>query len=298
MVVGVGFVLLAILLMLGVGYYALLDRSRGLALLDRRIASVAEPVAAPVRMRVPVPDIIAPLLAQAQIEVTPRMLLIAIGLLALAFVSALSMVGAAAALAAVVLPVTALSLYVRERARSRLDELVEALPFYLDGVRQLLAVGGSLPQALVRALASAPLALQTYMEPAVRRIELGAPVVESMQMLATRLRLPEISMLTAAIRVNQRFGGPMATVLGNLAQILRERLRIKRELRAATSETKISTRVLIAMPLMMVAYFFISSRAYLDFFINEPRGHMLAGLAFGLQILGMLLMRQIMRTSF
>ncbi len=298
MVVGVGFVVLAVLLMLGVAYYAMLDRSRGLALLDRRIASIAEPVAAPVRTRIPVPDFVAPLLAQAQIEVTPRMLLIAIGLFALTFVSALSIYGTAAALIAVVVPIAALIFYVRERARSRLDVLIESLPFYLDNVRQLLTVGGSLSQALVRALASAPVALQTYMEPAIRRIELGTPVVDSMQSLAARLRVPEISMLTAAIRVNQRFGGPMSTVLGNLAQILRERLRIKRELRAATSETKISTRLLIAMPLLMVAYFFISSRSYLDFFINEPRGHMLAGVAIGLQVAGMLMMRQIMRASF
>ncbi|MDB5685516.1 MAG: type secretion system protein [Rhizorhabdus sp.] len=298
MIVGVGFIALALLLILGVAYYALLDRHRGFALLDRRIASVAAPVAAPVRRRLAVPDVVAPVLAQAQIEPTPRMLLILIAVFVLLFVATLSLVGTAAALVAVVAPIAALIFYVRWRARSRLDALIDALPFYLDGVRQLLAVGGSLSQALVKALASAPAELQAYIEPAARRIELGAPVVESMQMLANRLRVPEISMLAAAIRVNLRFGGPMSGVLANLAQIVRERLRIQRELKAMTSETKTSTRLLIALPIVMVAFFFMSSRSYLDFFINEPRGHMLAAIAISLQLAGTMLMRHLMRMAF
>src|SRR3546814_1927492 len=64
------------------------------------------------------------------------------------------------------------------------------------------------------------------------------------------LRVPEISMLAAAIRTNMRYGGSISAVLLNLANILRERIRIKRELKAAISEAKISGRVLIVMPLV------------------------------------------------
>jgi tight adherence protein B len=136
------------------------------------------------------------------------------------------------------------------------------------------------------------------MATAARRIELGAPVAESMQQVADRLRVPEMAMLAAAIRVNVRFGGSMTTVLSNLGQIVRERLRIKRELRSATSEIKVSTWVLIAMPLVAMALLFTINPNYIDFFVRDPRGHRLAIIAFVLQCLGMLVMRRMMRIAF
>jgi tight adherence protein B len=298
-VIGSAFLLLAVLMLLGVGYFVMLERSRRFALLDRRIAAVAEPVAAmrlPGRMRIP--DFVAPLLAQAQIEPTPRMVSIAAGGLALLFVSALALGGAGAALLALLLPAGGIVYYIRQRAFSRVDALIEALPFYLDGVRQLLVVGSSLTQALVRALPSAAIELQAFLGPAVRRIELGAPVAESMQGLAERLCVPEVSMLAAAIGVNLRFGGPMSAVLGNLAQIVRERLRVRRELRSATAEVRVSTRLLMAMPVVMAGFLFFANRAYIDFFLHEPRGHFLGMLAIGLQLAGMLVMRRMMRAAF
>ncbi len=299
MVIGLAFLLLSALLVLAIGYYALLDRHRALAVLDRRIGSLGHAVvAARLRPQMRVPDLIAPLLAQAQIEPTPRMALTILGLYAVLFPATLLLAGPAAALIAAVVPVAALVLYIRQRARTRVELLIDALPFYLDGVRQLLTVGGSLPQALSRALPAASLEVQAFIGPATRRIDLGAPVTDSMQALADRLRVPEISMLVAAIRVNLRFGGPMATVLSNLAQIVRERVRIKRELRSATSEVKMSTRLLILLPIGMVVFLLVTNRSYIDFFVHEPKGHVLAAIAIGLQLSGILVMRYLMRPAF
>jgi len=298
-VIGAAYLLLALLMLLGVGYFVMLERNRRVALLDRRIAAVTEP-AALIRLPGPmrIPDFVAPLLAQAQIEPTPRMVSIVAGVVALLFILALALGGAGTALAALLLPAGGLIFYIRQRAFARVDALIEALPFYLDGVRQLLVVGSSLPQALVRTLPAAAIELQSFLGPAVRRIEMGAPVAEAMQGFAGRLRVPEISMLAAAIGANLRFGGPMSAVLGNLAQIVRERLRIHRELRSATAEVRVSTRLLMAMPVVMVAFLFFANRAYIDFFLDEPRGHFLGVLAIGLQLTGMLVMRRMMRAAF
>src|SRR3546814_9642241 len=78
------------------------------------------------------------------------------------------------------------------------------------------------------------------------------------------LRVPEISMLAAAIRTNMRYGGSISAVLLNLANILRERIRIKRELKAAISEAKISGRVLIVMPLVAMAVLVAMNPDYID----------------------------------
>ncbi len=300
MLTGFGFLTMALLIAGLVAYHVAGDRGRALAHLDRRIGNYAAPVAAPIRRHgpVPVPELVAPLLAQAQIELTPRSLGILAGVTAAGFLFTLLLLGPTAALLTVALPTIAAIGYVRHRARRRIDGLIEALPSYIDTVRQLISVGNSLAQALVRAVPTSPRAVQTYLASTVRRIELGAPVSDSFQQVADRLRIPEMSMLAAAIRVNIRFGGPMTAVLANLGKVVRERIRIKRELRAATAEIKVSTWVLTAMPLAAMLMLFIINPAYLDFFLNDPRGHRWALIAAILQGLGMLVMRRLMRLHF
>jgi tight adherence protein B len=213
-------------------------------------------------------------------------------------VAVLLLAGPAFALAVLLgLPMGALS-WLRGRARKRVDALTEALPLYLDGVRQLQAVGNSLSQALSRALADASPVVRAFFDTAARRLEMGAPVAETMQQLADRLQVPEVSMIAAAIRTNLRYGGSIGAVFTNLAHILRERLRIRRDLVAATSEAKVSSRVLIAMPLLAMVGLVMMNPAYLDFFIADPRGQHLSLLAVGLDGAGMLIIRRMLRLEF
>lgn len=302
MVKGVAYLILALLILGGLVVHWLGERGRELALIDRRlgtlggsdeVVAITRPMAA-----ISVPDRIAPLLAQAQIEVTGTMLrIIALSVLLVAWI-VLLVVGPEATLIVLVgLPLAAHG-WVAGRARKRVEALAEAMPLYLDTVRQLQAVGNSLSQALERALADAPEALQSYFAPTARRLAMGAPVGETMQQMADRLQVPEVSMLAAAIRTNLRYGGSISGVFHNLAHILRERVRIRRELVAATSEAKVSSRVLIAMPLLAMVLLVVMNPAYIDFFVSDARGQNLSIAAAVLEGLGILIIRRMLRLQF
>jgi tight adherence protein B len=245
-----------------------------------------------------VPAQIEPMLARARIEPTPRMLgtIAAIG--GLLFCVVLFFLGFLIALGAVALLAVVVATLVRERARRNTEAFIDALPIFLDNMRQLLAVGNSLSQALLRSVAAAPEPVQAYLAGAARRIELGAPLGDSMQQVADRLAIPELAMLAAAVRSNLRFGGPMTGIVGNLVNLIRERLRIKRELASATAEVRISAQALIAMPLMLIAFLFATNPAYRLFFFNDPRGHTMAIVAAALQGLGIVLMIRLQRLTF
>lgn len=307
MLSGAAFLLLSLLMVAGIGWQLLAQQGRQRAEIDRRLGLIEAGVGAgagaaaattPRRTVLSVPDAVAPLLAQAQIELTTRALGILGGLLLLTALAALLAAGPVAALAVIAGVPLGLLGWVRRRARQRVEALIEALPYYIDAVRQMQAIGHSLAQAMERALADAPAIVQSFIAPVARRLDLGAPVADAMQMLAERLRVPEISMLAAAIRTNMRYGGSISAVLLNLSNILRERIRIKRELKAAISEARISGRVLVAMPLVAMALLVAMNPSYVDFFLHDPRGARLAALAVALQGLGMLVMRRVMRLSF
>ncbi len=297
---GIALVLLALLLAAASAACVAGERRRETARLDRRLAPLSPDRAATLRPGplAAVPAGIAPLLARAQVVVTARLLWSGGIALAGLTLAALLTFGLAAGIAVLVAFPAGLALWVRRRAGRRIEALIDALPFYVDTVRQLQAVGASLPQALERGLAEAPDVVRSYMVPVARRIELGAPLGEAMQQWADRLRVPEIAMLAAAIRTNLRYGGAMTAVLANLARLLRDRAGFKRDLKAATAEARISARVLVAMPLVAMALLVALNRNYLAFFVDDPRGHRLAVVALVLQAIGMLLMNRIMRIAF
>lgn len=300
MLKGIAFLLLGLVLIAGIAGTLLALRARKMAELDRRLARLASGSAASPARSAPLsmPDRIAPLLARAQIQITGRALGSMAGCGALAALFLLLLAGPVALLAFLVSLPLLIFAWISRRARRRTDALIDALPFYIDTVRQMQAVGTSLPQALERSLADAPAIVRSTLAPMARRLELGAPVGDAMQQLADRLRVPEMSMLAAAVRSSIRYGGSISATLSNLAAILRERIRIKRELKAATSEAKVSSRVLIAMPLVAMALLMSMNPAYIDFFLTDPRGHTLAFVAVGLQAMGMLVMRRVMRLAF
>ncbi|TCM15371.1 tight adherence protein B [Novosphingobium sp. PhB165] len=300
MVRAAAYLALALVVLGIIAFYLLVERARGLAAIDRRLGLMAGPHLGAVRTIVPisVPERVAPLLAQAQVEMTLQGLR-NLALAGLAIVGVvLFLAGPVAALALLAgIPFCAWS-WLQARARKRTEALTDALPLYLDGVRQLQAIGNSLSQALERALADAPEIVRSYFAGTARRLEMGAPVGETMQQLADRLRIPEVSMLAAAIRTNLRFGGSLGATLTNLAAILRERVRIRRELAAATSEARISSRVLIAMPLLAMIMLVATNPAYIDFFIHDARGQKLSVMAIGLELIGILVVSRMMRLAF
>lgn len=183
-------------------------------------------------------------------------------------------------------------------ATQRLNAFIEALPFFLDALRQLLIAGNSMQQALLKGAENTGPGMQRYLQPMIRRINNGAPVPDSIRWLAGRLDVAELHMLATAVETNFRYGGRMSVVLANLVQILRDRARVGRELKAATAEIRFGAIVLGFMPFAAAAIIAMVELNYMLFFVETEQGMRLAAIALGLQIIGLVVMRRIMRLEF
>ena len=165
-------------------------------------------------------------------------------------------------------------------------------------MRQYVIVGASLQTALPRAIESTPAPLSRVMQPVARRIGHGGPVPESIGWLARRLASPELAMIAAAADANLRFGGQLSGVLGNVVRMIRDRLRVGRELRAATSETRASALVLGLLPVVVGAVIVVIQPRHMLFFVQTPVGRTLLLVIGVLYVVGILLMRRIARPEY
>ncbi|MDE2514841.1 MAG: type II secretion system F family protein [Rhodospirillales bacterium] len=206
--------------------------------------------------------------------------------------------GMLAAFVVLALPSVLAVLGLRFLARRRIGALIDGLPFFLETVRQALLIGNSLQQALTRATDNASPAMQRYLSPMARRIQNGAAVGDSLVWLAERLGVLELHMVATAVQANLRYGGKLSVVLANIVQVLRDGGRVRRELRAATAETRMSAMVLSSLPFAAFAFIACANAPYREFFFYAAQGHKLLAIAACFQLVGSLWMRRLMKLDF
>lgn len=255
-------------------------------------------VASPADEAMPLPGWAMPRLVRAGIEPRRQTLLLVAGGIVLIVLAALAAGRPLLALGCLVLPPAMFAVAVEWRGIRNLQAFVAGLPFLLDSILQLLRVGNSLQQALLKSVETSGPALRRFLDPAVHRIAHGAPVADALQWAGDRIALPELRMLAASVKINSRHGGSMAAILANFAQLLRQAAQVKRDLQAASAEVRFSGHVLMAMPLVIAAMMTSINPGYLRFFTTSAEGPRLAIIAIGLQLAGMAMMRWLMRLPF
>jgi len=237
-------------------------------------------------------------IARADLEIGPRALVLYAIILMVLLIAGGSRGGPLGVAIAAAIGIGLPLLAIKRLANKRMTAFTELLPHYLDSIRQLLLVGYSFQQALAKATETTQEPIQRYLAPAIRRIGNGAPVVDTLETVASRIDLPEFHMVVAAVRTNARFGGSVAPTLIGLIRLLRDRARVGRELSAASAETRMSAMVLCALPPVALLIISVINYDYTKYlWITEP-GRRLLLIGLGFQTVGVLTIRRLMRLNF
>jgi tight adherence protein B len=147
--------------------------------------------------------------------------------------------------------------------------------------RRRRAVESQLPDALATIGASLEAghtflrAIQMYAEEAqppladelsrvVRESSLGDPLLDALERMAGRLHIGDLDWVVHAIRIQQSTGGRLADVLRTLAEFMRAREEVRREVKVLTAEGRVSAMVLGAMPPLLFVTFQVLNPGYAD----------------------------------
>src|ERR1700750_1435763 len=105
----------------------------------------------------------------------------------------------------------------------------------------------------------------------------------------------DVQFFLSAVLLEKRTGGNLAELLDKLAQIIRERFKLRARIRSISAQGLMSGRILAALPAGVGALMFLVNATYARFFIDHPSGPTMlaAGLAF--QFTGYLIIRKIVR---
>jgi Flp pilus assembly protein TadB len=213
---------------------------------------------------------------------------------ALAFLLSGSPVYAAAAV--VLIPIIALS-RLKKKARKRIIRLETQLPEVLQLIAGSLDSGTSLLTSMELAAEEGDEPLALELGRVVAEASVGRPLLEALDAMAARIGSNDISWTVKAIRIQNQTGGKLADTLRVLADFMYARVEVRGEVRALSAEARVSGKILIAMPILIGAFFYTMRRDYMQPVLDSTVGHIMLGGAVTGIILGHLWMKKMVRVE-
>lgn len=184
------------------------------------------------------------------------------------------------------------------RRKKKEAAIVQQLPEALDMIVRALRVGQSVDNALVEVARSCPPPLGPEMRIMHEEVSLGIPFISALRNFGARFaRLPDVKLMITAFVIQHETGGNLSQILDNLADLIRKRDTLRRQVRALTAEGRSSSLVLGVLPLVVGLFFWIARPAYIQVLFDHPVGRKLLLLAILLELAGFMTMRLLTRMT-
>jgi tight adherence protein B len=198
-------------------------------------------------------------------------------------------------LLAVVVAVIVPWLYLSIRTSNRRKQFYNALPDSLQMLAGSLSAGYSLPQALDNVAKEAGGTMGMEINRALLESRLGLPIEEALEAVAQRMRSQDFHWTVMAIRINRQVGGNLAEVLANVAKTVRERERLRRQVKALSAEGKLSAWILALLPVGVGLFVGWRNPGYLEPLFTTLIGWLMIAIGVVLYLAGVLWMRNLVR---
>ncbi len=186
-------------------------------------------------------------------------------------------------------------LYLRRRRVRRLAAFEEQFPEALDFLARSMRAGHAFTISLRMASEDLPDPLGLEFRTLFNEQNLGAPLDTALYNLAARVPLLDVRFFVSAVILQRQTGGNLGEILTRLGQVIRERFRLKGQVKAASAHGRVTALVLTILPAVTAVLMMLAAPSYLESMLNDPDGKkLIAGSVVG-QILGQLVIRKIIR---
>lgn len=183
--------------------------------------------------------------------------------------------------------------YVRHLYNQRLRRLDQQLLDVCNLLANALRSGQGFLQGLEAVRRELPPPASEEFGQVVREISLGVDTPTALNHLVTRMRSYDLDLMVTAITVQRQVGGNLAEILDNIAETVRERVRLLGEVRALTGEVRISAWILGALPFVTGLALAVIQPSYITKLFDSTPGLVLTGITAVMMFIGILILRKV-----
>jgi tight adherence protein B len=187
-------------------------------------------------------------------------------------------------------------IYVKSQQSKRLTRFNGQLPDMLNLMVNGLRAGYSTLQAMEAVSKELPPPICDEFRRVVQEMQLGIPMEKALSNLMRRIPSEDLDFVITAINVQREVGGNLAEILDVISYTIRERIRIKGDIKALTAQAMYSGRALALMPIGLMCILWFLNRSYVMEFFTEANllcGLIALGIALVLIVVGYFVMTRI-----
>lgn len=203
-----------------------------------------------------------------------------------------------ASLVVICLVPTLFVFYVKRKENKVLDLFNSQISDALDMMAGTLRAGYSFMQAMETISREMPKPISKEFAKTIKEMRLGITQEDALRDMVKRVKSEDLDLLVTAIIINRQIGGNLAEIMDNISSTIRERYKIKGEVRVLTSQARLSGYVVMFLPFALFAFMMIVNPEHVLVLFSDPLGILMLSLAILGQIIGYMFIRKFMNIKY
>lgn len=187
---------------------------------------------------------------------------------------------------------------VSTKRTKRLQVFEEQFPEAIDLIARSLRAGHAFTTGLSIAADELPAPVGAEFKKVFDQQNFGMSMVEALHGMAARVPVLDARFFVTAVLTQREAGGNLAEILDNLANVMRERFKVKRQIRVISAHGRLSGWILSLLPPALAFVLFLMQPDYMRLLVDDPVGVQLVIAAICLQAIGMYIISKLVRIEY
>lgn len=186
-------------------------------------------------------------------------------------------------------PLLYLRIKIQKRAKAFNDQLGDTLILIANSLR----TGYSFMQAIDMVSREMPPPISVEFGRTLQEMNFGASAEDALNNMAKRVDSDDLDLVITVVLIQRQIGGNLAEILDSITGTIRERIRIKGQIKTLTAQGRISGLVIGSLPFGLALIIYAMNPEYMSLLFTTTAGKMMLGGAIASQVLGALAIRKI-----
>ncbi|MZQ76187.1 MAG: secretion system protein [Peptoclostridium sp.] len=191
------------------------------------------------------------------------------------------------------LVVAAIVLLIRVKRRKRIENLDKQLGDALTMMAGTLRAGYSFLQAMDTVAREMPKPISTEFGKVIKEIQVGGGMEKALDNMLKRSHTDDLDLMVTSVLIHRQIGGNLAEILDNISSTIRDRIKLKGEVKVLTSQARLSGLIIALLPFGFAVIISFINPEHMKTLISDRLGQYLIGMALMGQIIGFVIIKRI-----
>jgi tight adherence protein B len=188
--------------------------------------------------------------------------------------------------------------YLRRKRSKRMITFEEQFPEAIELIARALRAGHAFTTGLGMVADEVPAPVGSEFKLLYDRQNFGMPLQEALREFAERVPLLDARFFATAVLTQREAGGNLSEVLDNLARVVRERFKVKRQVRVISAHARMTGFVLVGLPPITAVAMTVASPDNMKMLVTEPLGVKMVIAALILQVTGGMIVKKLTNLEY